>query len=109
MVQPEELSERKTVNGRLEIDSLTFPTYNAVYQIAAPQRTPFVNKYIIKIDIKLCLSSPVNDFLQTVRNIIIHLVLVPLHGCTQYDMQCHFADESENRAVSILNQTTVSL
>ena len=108
MVQTEELSERKTVTTALGIYSLTFPTCKAVSQTAAPQRTPFIYVYVIKFDVKLCLSSPVNDFLQTVRDILIYLVLFPLHVGVQYDVQCNFADNSEGHGVSTLNQTTVS-
>jgi len=36
-------------------------------------------------------------------------VLFPFHGCTPYDVQCHFADDSENLDVSVLNHNTVSL
>ena len=92
----------------LGIDSLNFPTCNAVPQPAAPQRTLFMNKYIFGIDEKLCLSSAINDTVQTVKCILMYLVLFPFHVCTQYDVQCHFADDPENHAVSILNHNTVS-
>jgi len=92
----------------LGIDSLNFPTCNAVPQPAAPQRTLFMNKYIFGIDEKLCLSSAINDTVQTVKGILMYLVLFPFHVCTQYDVQCHFANDSENHVASILNQTTVS-
>ena len=92
----------------LGIDSLAFPTCNAVPQPAAPQRTLFMNKYIIGIDVKLCLSSAVNDIVQTDKDIVMYLVPFPFHGCTQYDVRCHFAGDSENHAVSILNHNTVS-
>jgi hypothetical protein len=67
-----------------------------------------MNKYIIGIDVKLGLSSAVDDIVQTDKGILMYLVPFPFHGCTQYDVQCHFADDSENHAVSILNYNTVS-
>ena len=109
MVQPEELSERKIVTIALGIDSLTFSICCAVSQTTAPQCTLSMKKNIIKFDIKFCLLSPVNDFLQTVRDILIYLVLFSLYVCTQYYVQCNFTDDSENHAVSILNLTTVFL
>jgi hypothetical protein len=67
-----------------------------------------MNKYVIKIDVKLCLSLAVKYIVQTVKGVLVYLVLFQFNGCTQHDEQCHFADDSENHTVSILSHTTVS-
>jgi hypothetical protein len=63
-------------------DALTFLTCNAVPQPAAPQRTPFMKKGIIKIDVKIVLSSAVDDSVLTAKGILRYTVLFPFHGCT---------------------------
>jgi hypothetical protein len=67
-----------------------------------------MNKYIIGIDVTLGPYSAVKDIVQTDNGILVYLVPFPFHGCTQYDVQCHFADDSQNHAVSILNHNTLS-
>jgi len=69
---------------------------------------PPYEEYIISIDVKLWIPPAVNNIVQVVKGILMCLVLVPFRGWPQYDVQWHFADDSENHAVSSLNQTTVS-
>jgi hypothetical protein len=84
------------------------PPCTSVSQPTVSTRTHLMKNYIIYIDVKLCLSSAVIDTVQTVKFILIYLVLFPFRGWPQHDEQCHFADDSENLAVSILNMKTVS-
>jgi hypothetical protein len=66
-----------------------------------------MKNYIINIDVKLCVPSVLNDIVQAIKVILMYLVLFPFRGWPQYDVQCHFEDDSQNHAVSILNQATV--